>query len=204
MPKRGPTVIWASVLAGVFAIGAIDSASAASNCLSRPGAYAGPGTHWFYRIDRATQRRCWYVKQVGPTASRTRATERVAAADTAYADTQSTSELSFFSWLSSKVSGVTQPSATEAEQAPATRSAPARRTEAPPRRVRVASRSERATSRAERARAPAAARSAQHSPPPRAARAEAPAPALDEAASEALYREFLQWRVKQLFAPESR
>jgi hypothetical protein len=187
MPRRGPSVaqvIWASALAGVFAGSASDTASAASDCRLRPG---GPGTHWFYRIE---QRKCWYAKQVGPapTESHTGPPEQ---AESANADSQST----FMSWLSSKVSGVT--SATEAEQSLPTRSASTPRAtppEAPPRRrTQVASRSE-------RAKAPPA-RSAQQSSPP-TARAQAPAPTIDDATSEALFREFLQWRVKQLFAPE--
>jgi hypothetical protein len=192
----GARVIWASILAGVFAMSADSAASAATSCLTRPGQYGGPGTHWFYRIDRATQRRCWYLKQIGPTESRARSPEREAASENA--DSQST----FMSWLSAKVSGVAQPSTTETEQSTATRWAPAPRAEPrPPRRTRVASRSQRTSSRAERARAP---RTSQQSPPLPAARAEAPAtaPAIDPATSEALYREYLQWRVKQLFTPE--
>jgi len=189
MPRRGPSVaqvIWASALAGVLAVSASDTAPAASDCRLRPGAYRGPGTHWAYRIE---QRKCWYARQVGPapTESHTRPPEQ---AEHANADSQST----FMSWLSSKVSGVT--SSAEPEESLPTRSASAPRAtppEAPPRRrTQVASRSE-------RAKAPPA-RAQQPSPP--AARAQAPAPAINEATSEALYREFLLWRVKQLFTPE--
>lgn len=57
------------------------------------------------------------------------------------------------------------------------------------------------TPRVEQARAPA--KSPQQSAPQAAARAEAPAPEVGDAAKEALFREFMQWRVKQLFLPES-
>jgi hypothetical protein len=33
-----------------------------TNCLAAPGAQAPPGRHWFYRIDRPKQRKCWYLR----------------------------------------------------------------------------------------------------------------------------------------------
>jgi Protein of unknown function (DUF3551) len=113
------------------------------------------------------------------------------------------SQSGFVSWLSSKVAEVTGSSSTEPEQSAATRSVPAPQAEAPPRRrTQAATRGERVpvASRSEQARAPA--RSPQQSAPQAAARAEAPAPEFDDAAREALYREFHKWRVKQLFTPE--
>ena len=37
-------------------------ARAEANCLAAPGAQAPPGRHWFYRIDRPQQRKCWYLR----------------------------------------------------------------------------------------------------------------------------------------------
>ena len=33
----------------------------ADDCLAQPNSSAPPGSHWYYRIDRATQRKCWYL-----------------------------------------------------------------------------------------------------------------------------------------------
>ena len=33
-----------------------------TNCLAAPGAQAPPGRHWFYRVDRPKQRKCWYLR----------------------------------------------------------------------------------------------------------------------------------------------
>jgi hypothetical protein len=33
----------------------------ADNCLVRPGGVTPRGRHWFYRIDRQTRRKCWYL-----------------------------------------------------------------------------------------------------------------------------------------------
>lgn len=54
----------------------------ADECLSRPGATAPKGSHWFYRIERPSQRRCWYL---GPANQKVRAerttSERAAPAE---------------------------------------------------------------------------------------------------------------------------
>lgn len=34
-------------------------------CLSAPKGAGPAGSHWFYRIDHATKRQCWYLKEVG-------------------------------------------------------------------------------------------------------------------------------------------
>jgi hypothetical protein len=39
--------------------------STADDCLSRPNGPSPPGTHWYYHLDRATQRQCWYLGQLG-------------------------------------------------------------------------------------------------------------------------------------------
>ena len=38
---------------------------AADDCLLKPNAVAPPGSHWYYRVDRATQRECWYLGAEG-------------------------------------------------------------------------------------------------------------------------------------------
>jgi hypothetical protein len=38
------------------------SQSAAAECLSGPKGATPEGRHWYYRIDRATQRQCWYLR----------------------------------------------------------------------------------------------------------------------------------------------
>jgi hypothetical protein len=43
---------------------------APEECLSKPGATAPQGSHWYYRINRTNRRHCWYL---GPEGSRARA-----------------------------------------------------------------------------------------------------------------------------------
>jgi hypothetical protein len=40
-------------------------ARAADTCLSGPKGTAPKGSHWYYRIDHATKRNCWYVRAEG-------------------------------------------------------------------------------------------------------------------------------------------
>jgi hypothetical protein len=35
---------------------------AAEDCLAAPNSPAPPGSHWYYRSERSTQRKCWYMR----------------------------------------------------------------------------------------------------------------------------------------------
>jgi hypothetical protein len=56
-----------AVFAGILAGSAMttilhDAADAAEGCLSEPKDQTPGGMHWYYRIDRATKRHCWYLR----------------------------------------------------------------------------------------------------------------------------------------------
>ncbi len=55
-------------------------------CLSQPDGAAAPGSRWYYHIDAATQRHCWYQKRLGaaPTPARTAKSSRAQAPDSAH------------------------------------------------------------------------------------------------------------------------
>ena len=48
---------------------------AADDCMARPGASGPKGTHWYYRVNRADGRHCWYLS---PQATQTSAQPRLA------------------------------------------------------------------------------------------------------------------------------
>jgi hypothetical protein len=50
----------------VGSLASVTLAHAADNCLSGPKGAAPKGSHWYYRIDHATKRNCWYVRAEGP------------------------------------------------------------------------------------------------------------------------------------------
>jgi hypothetical protein len=57
------SAIFASLLAGApLTTISHSAAQAADDCLSGPKGAPREGGHWYYRIDHATQRHCWYVR----------------------------------------------------------------------------------------------------------------------------------------------
>ena len=64
------SAIFASVLAAT-SLAAIspNTVRAADDCLAAPNAETPEGGHWYYRIDRATKRHCWYLRTEGETPS---------------------------------------------------------------------------------------------------------------------------------------
>jgi hypothetical protein len=68
------TAILIGALASVTLVVATNGvARATETCLSGPKGAAPKGSHWYYRIDHATKRNCWYVRAEGekPAASQT-------------------------------------------------------------------------------------------------------------------------------------
>jgi hypothetical protein len=56
------SAVFASILAGTsLATVSHGAAPAADECLSGPKGQTPSGGHWYYRIDRATKRHCWYI-----------------------------------------------------------------------------------------------------------------------------------------------
>jgi hypothetical protein len=64
-PAKFATAIFACLLAGsslaATSQGTTNTAEAAEPCVSAPKGAPPQGGHWYYRIDRATKRHCWYV-----------------------------------------------------------------------------------------------------------------------------------------------
>jgi hypothetical protein len=54
----------------VALVGGHDFAHAAPNdCLSAPNGAASKGQHWYYHLDRAANRKCWYLRDIGTAAA---------------------------------------------------------------------------------------------------------------------------------------
>jgi hypothetical protein len=68
MPDRTTltSTVLATVLAGMALMSAACSpARAADGCLRAPSHQASTGRHWYYRLERQTHRRCWYLAEQG-------------------------------------------------------------------------------------------------------------------------------------------
>jgi hypothetical protein len=69
-PAKFVSAIFAGVLAGIpLATISHGASPAADDCLSGPKDQAPQGSHWYYRIDHATKRHCWYLKGEKPSQS---------------------------------------------------------------------------------------------------------------------------------------
>jgi hypothetical protein len=68
MPNRTAKIasaIFASLLAGASLTAITRSAAGAADeeCLTTPKGETPQGSHWYYRIDRASKRQCWYLRE---------------------------------------------------------------------------------------------------------------------------------------------
>lgn len=209
MSKRNCFPVSAAIgfAVSLFASTLNGSAYAASGCLAAPNRESGPGTHWNYRINQATKQRCWYLKKVGgkshprPTAvaqaTRSRVTRDVATAKPARAApvevaAPAENDTSITSWFSATFNALSGSGApTNEAREPAAN-------ETPPARKRRAATAEHTETKAARA---------QQSPETAKEATEDKAvatPSDQQAEWQALYEEFLQWRVKQLMFSEPR
>ena len=69
MPKR-ETVFASAIIAAlvpvmVLSVGLHHAQGAADNCLAKPNAAPPQGSHWYYRVDQAGNRRCWFLAPEG-------------------------------------------------------------------------------------------------------------------------------------------
>jgi hypothetical protein len=69
------------MVAGLTLTASLHAASAADECLTEPKGPAPQGKHWFYHIERGTQRHCWYVRGQDDTAASATVQDQSAATD---------------------------------------------------------------------------------------------------------------------------
>ncbi len=76
MTARAASIRTAAALLVALEVGAPSLAHAgADNCLAAPNAGALQGNHWYYRLDRLKQRKCWYLRPQTATAPKVSAPE---------------------------------------------------------------------------------------------------------------------------------
>jgi len=59
MARKGTAPLILAML--IAAMAAATGAARGEDCLAGPNAQAPQGSHWFYRVDRAAHRKCWYL-----------------------------------------------------------------------------------------------------------------------------------------------
>ena len=183
-------VVFIGLLATALMLGTNYATLAGDDCLAGPNRPPAQGGHWYYRLDRAKNRQCWYLVEPAAQAPTAEAAQLQRSAD----PTPQSPFGAFFSSLSSGFTGSTAGSQPDTAGDPRIMQAahpddlktdgasPGRQ----PRRVR---RSDSETALALKQHRPAHAR-------PLAEHAEERAP-LDQAERDALFQEFLRWRESQ-------
>ena len=64
----GSIALVATLLVSGVGIGVPANIARADHCLSAPNSLAPQGSHWYYQLDWATQRKCWYLRAFRPPA----------------------------------------------------------------------------------------------------------------------------------------
>jgi hypothetical protein len=62
---RAFVLLVATLLTSTVCIAAPANTARGDDCLAAPNSAAPSGSHWYYRLDRATQRKCWYMRPAG-------------------------------------------------------------------------------------------------------------------------------------------
>jgi hypothetical protein len=66
IPRPFPSIaLVATLLISGVGVAAPPTTARADDCLTAPNSPAPPGSHWYHYVDRATQRKCWYVRSPG-------------------------------------------------------------------------------------------------------------------------------------------
>jgi hypothetical protein len=65
MGNSGAAILLGALASVTLVVAMNGAARATEACLSGPKGAAPKGSHWYYRIDHATKRNCWYVRAEG-------------------------------------------------------------------------------------------------------------------------------------------
>jgi hypothetical protein len=106
MPKRvilSVPAVSAGLLATVIALSTDCTTLAADDCLAQPNRPPAQGGHWYYRVDRINNRKCWYLVEPGTRMPQAEAPEPQPSPDTIPHQTFA----GFFSSLAAGFTGTT-------------------------------------------------------------------------------------------------
>ena len=90
MTARGPTRSGSNLLIVMLLLSGVGvtlpaATALAEDCLAAPNSPTREGTRWYYRLDRATQQKCWYLRALDQPAQQVAAPAKAALPATAFA-----------------------------------------------------------------------------------------------------------------------
>jgi hypothetical protein len=114
MGNSGAAILVGALASVTLVVATNGVARAADTCLSGPKGAAPKGSHWYYRIDHATKRNCWYVRAEGDraTAANASVTPAVPQAETSLQPSVANAR------AEANPADIGQPNAVAAERAP--------------------------------------------------------------------------------------
>src|SRR5438876_2749162 len=84
MPKQTiillPVILAIVVVAVTLTARSCRAEPATDDCISKPNSTSPQGSHWYYRVDRAANRRCWYLGPEGMKVRQAAAPKRISSA----------------------------------------------------------------------------------------------------------------------------
>ncbi len=186
---RALFVVLSDSLAAAMVLGSGLGASAAGGCIEKPNLHANQAGHWYYHVDRAHHRRCWYVGGSEGNANAPSRPEQTPSANADFGD----------SWLSRLATALGQPFSTEPQQGsvPENASSATSTVSQTHRRAnRIAKKDRpRIESISETNGLAGAERGGQPPSPAAAERSENQGPQLTPADRDALFKQFMEWYV---------
>ena len=67
IPRPIPSIVLVAplLISVVGVVAALPTTARTDDCITAPNSPAPRGSHWYYRLDRTTQRKCWYARAPG-------------------------------------------------------------------------------------------------------------------------------------------
>jgi hypothetical protein len=197
MPRRHISFITA-VAAGLLAAEMVldpNEPLVADDCLVQPGGPSAPGGHWYYHSDSVNNRKCWYFVQPQTKMPQVQAPEAQPSSD----GTSQPTLLSFFSSLTAGFTG-TNPSEARVTTVGDERSNQAARSDSPKNVASLPAAKRAGTGPDPNSSATIKPKQLGQLPAkPRGQQAnERASPPLTEADRDALFKEFLRWKERQI------
>jgi len=82
IPRPIRSIALVTLLVWGVGVGEPTNTARADDCLDAPASPAPAGSHWYYHMDRAKQRKCWYIRATDQPAQHAQATSDAPAAPT--------------------------------------------------------------------------------------------------------------------------
>src|SRR6266487_3935153 len=162
---------------------------AAGDCATKPNVRTPPGGHWYYHVDAVSNRKCWFLRQEEEGSP--------APSSQAQSPTDIVRQLSSTSWFSSLASAFSPTSGQGQGQAPQSENGTIRNAPDAPKREEFLKKEPQIPLQSSHKKQPPKLGERLSAPPSEKQILDQRSTALDQASSDALFRELLLWQERQ-------